>query len=49
MGVAEHHQSVTRESHIEEGAPHTKWHHAAFINYDGVLLLIPFGSDKSVK
>ena len=47
--VAEYHQSVACEIHIGEGAPHTEWNHAAFINYDGVLLFILFGSDKAMK
>ena len=40
---------MTCERHIEEGAPHTKWHHAAFINYDGVLLLVFLVTDELMK
>ena len=49
VGITKHHHTVTCERHIEEGAPHTKWHHAAFINYDGVLLLVFLVTDELMK
>ena len=48
VGIAEHHQGVTRESHIEEGAPHAEWDHAAFIDYDGIFVLLLFSQTDEV-
>ena len=49
VGITKHHHTVTCERHIEEGAPYAEWDHAAFIDYDGILLLISLGTDKLMK